>query len=751
MARRILGPTGSRRRRRFLFGPMLLVALLGLLLTAGAQAVHDEGIFQLDGDATTALPSDPPADEDWDLICKAHQPSSTPPGECTFVDHDVPPDGTADEIPPGTTVADPTQFVVDAFGSETDDVFTGGGSKDDLDISSWTFKNAKPSPDKDDIEHAYAAEYECTAAFTNPSCDAIGDKFVYFGADRFSNEGDANIAFWFLQAQVAQDGDGATPELCVSGGGCGFTGTHVEHGPGPDGYICYPGQTGPAILAGGSPPAPNCVTGSPLPGADDTRGDILVVSAFTGGGEQPNITVYEWVGLGNAPTALKVTNDRSVVRIPTPANLADGCLTDGLIEDPACAVVNSGPVDSPWPFTDKAVGATNEFQTSEFFEGGLNLTALGLAETCFSTFLVNTRSSQEVNATLKDFALGELGRCVPTMTTQASTNGTVAPGIPVTDTATITVEGAATSADPTGTVTFFLCGPIATGDCGTSGGVNVGTGTLADASDPADANDGLASATSPTVNDSGQTGNRGPLGPGRYCFRATWPGDQNYVLDSPLNVTNATTECFTVQDVSSVTTEQDWLPNDTATITSDGDTNLNGTVTFTLHESSDCTGPAIYGPEVDTLTNAASPAETASNNETVFVNASKTVSWKVVFASTDGGVQSPAFATCERSTLDIDNAPPGLIVIKNVINDDGGTAAAADFTITVDDPGSNPSSFAGAAAPGTLVVVDAGAYSVSEIGPAGYAETQSSDCSGTIASGQTKTCTITNDDIAPGP
>ena len=46
------------------------------------------------------------------------------------------------------------------------------------------------------------------------------------------------------------------------------------------------------------------------------------------------------------------------------------------------------------------------------------------------------------------------------------------------------------------------------------------------------------------------------------------------------------------------------------------------------------------------------------------------------------------------------------------------------------------------------VAVDPGAYSVSE--PAvGYAASFSADCTGTIAIGETKTCTVTNDDIAP--
>ena len=49
MTERVIGPTGSKRRRRFMVGPILLIAACALLFTAGAQAVHDEGIFELDG------------------------------------------------------------------------------------------------------------------------------------------------------------------------------------------------------------------------------------------------------------------------------------------------------------------------------------------------------------------------------------------------------------------------------------------------------------------------------------------------------------------------------------------------------------------------------------------------------------------------------------------------------------------------------------------------------------------------------
>ena len=110
---------------------------------------------------------------------------------------------------------------------------------------------------------------------------------------------------------------------------------------------------------------------------------------------------------------------------------------------------------------------------------------------------------------------------------------------------------------------------------------------------------------------------------------------------------------------------------------------------------------------------------------------------------------SLAIGETKTCTITNDDIAPKLIVIKHVINNSGGTAVAGDFTMTVDDPGTNPASFPGAEAPGTEVIVDPGAYSVSETGPSGYAESQSADCTGSLAIGETKTCTITNDDIQP--
>lgn len=91
-----------------------------------------------------------------------------------------------------------------------------------------------------------------------------------------------------------------------------------------------------------------------------------------------------------------------------------------------------------------------------------------------------------------------------------------------------------------------------------------------------------------------------------------------------------------------------------------------------------------------------------------------------------------------------------IMVIKTVINDNGGTAVSSDFTMNVTATNPSLASFPGDSS-GTAVTVDLGAYVVAETAVAGYASTLSADCSGTMGAGEIKNCTITNDDIAPPP
>ena len=102
---------------------------------------------------------------------------------------------------------------------------------------------------------------------------------------------------------------------------------------------------------------------------------------------------------------------------------------------------------------------------------------------------------------------------------------------------------------------------------------------------------------------------------------------------------------------------------------------------------------------------------------------------------------------CDIGAYEFDTSG-SLTIVKTVVNDDGGTLSSSDFTINVS--GNNPSqtSFAGSES-GVVVTLEAGAYSITEDPVAGYSGSFSADCSGDIAAGENKTCTVTNDDIAP--
>ena len=103
-------------------------------------------------------------------------------------------------------------------------------------------------------------------------------------------------------------------------------------------------------------------------------------------------------------------------------------------------------------------------------------------------------------------------------------------------------------------------------------------------------------------------------------------------------------------------------------------------------------------------------------------------------------------ATC---TITNDDQAAHLKLVKSVVNDNGGTAQAADFTLSADGP--TPISGAGMAEGD----VNAGSYALSETSVAGYTAGAWS-CEGgslegatvTVALGQNATCTITNDDQA---
>ena len=115
----------------------------------------------------------------------------------------------------------------------------------------------------------------------------------------------------------------------------------------------------------------------------------------------------------------------------------------------------------------------------------------------------------------------------------------------------------------------------------------------------------------------------------------------------------------------------------------------------------------------------------------------------------EDGKTTVALGEHKTCTLTNNDKPGKLIVIKHVINDNGGKAVASDFKMSTHGANASPADgFNGQESPGTTVTLDAGSYNVTETGPSGYTASFSYYCAGSIANGQTKTCTVTNDDQA---
>lgn len=186
-------------------------AVAVVLVALPAAASHDARAFELDANALNSGS----AGDDWSLVVPTDRSSSNI--VATFVDDR--------SNPP--------------FDSS---YFTGGGSKDLNDIPAWAHTPGDVAPDKNEITHAFAVAYRSPRDTGRTNA---GDLLVYFGLDRYANNGDAQVGFWFFRRSVGM----------VSGGG--FSGVH-------------------------------------------TKGDVLVLSHFTQGGRVSDINIYEWVGSGGS-------------------------------------------------------------------------------------------------------------------------------------------------------------------------------------------------------------------------------------------------------------------------------------------------------------------------------------------------------------------------------------------------------------------------------------------------------------------
>lgn len=181
---------------------------------------------------------------------------------------------------------------------------------------------------------------------------------LYFGMEKQTSNGDNNMGVWFLQDSNVACQSGGT------GSGNTFKGNHVD-------------------------------------------GDIFVVAAFTNGGLNPQISAYQWKGgaTGSLDTTAVATGGDCVAN-PT-----------------ICATTNGTTVPTPWLTVNFKTQGTS-LGSDQFYEGGVDLTANDLDHNssgqpiCVNKFLFNTRSSQQLGATLYDYAEGSVSTCgKPSITT----------------------------------------------------------------------------------------------------------------------------------------------------------------------------------------------------------------------------------------------------------------------------------------------------------------------------------------------
>ena len=114
-----------------------------------------------------------------------------------------------------------------------------------------------------------------------------------------------------------------------------------------------------------------------------TVGDIFIVADFSSA--VATINVYKWVGSGGSDGSLQAVtvNPNSLFATVNTVNTPSG----------------------GWPFADKSGTPNNTFLPGEFFEGGIDVTALGLPSD-LSSFVAETRSSTSVSASLSAVVVG---------------------------------------------------------------------------------------------------------------------------------------------------------------------------------------------------------------------------------------------------------------------------------------------------------------------------------------------------------
>ena len=303
---------------------------------------------------------------------------------------------------------------------------------------------------------------------------ADGHPEIFFAAERLVNNGDSHMDFEFLQSKL-------TRTAACSG-----------------------------TMAG-----------------DRTEGDLLLAVDFTIGGSLAGNSLYQWhcaAESGPQPPDGTVCNPTGATPVPHYQLITPLAGTLAFLVNAAITPCGG------WVCRDSITGNSTQVAANDFMEGGIDLQVLPFSG-CFNTFLPHTRTAQSFTSTLKDFAgPAPLSSCrVPAIATSSAPGGNaVAPSTTAGDSVTVGNGGAGLI--PSGSVTFFLCGPGQTTSAGCpSGGSQVG------ASKPLSG--GAASSDQTTATATA----------GTYCWRVEYVPDlASTGIYSAATHTDSSSECFVI-------------------------------------------------------------------------------------------------------------------------------------------------------------------------------------------------------------
>ncbi|HLP35369.1 Ig-like domain-containing protein [Lacibacter sp.] len=147
--------------------------------------------------------------------------------------------------------------------------------------------------------------------------------------------------------------------------------------------------------------APTTIGGNNIFSPPHADGDVLVLADFTGGGRNATVLIYQWYsGANPLPPGTSIVPN-------TNGNLRTSTLQGTVAEN------NDGQYAIPtgWSFPS----ATYDYNM--FYEGQVDLTGLGFtgANLCNASFLLETRSSQSITASLDDFVGGNFNITPPAL------------------------------------------------------------------------------------------------------------------------------------------------------------------------------------------------------------------------------------------------------------------------------------------------------------------------------------------------